>query len=205
VGRWPYIAVLVVAFAAGAVGVWAIAGGDGDETPPPPGPAFETTESPPPGDGAAAAKPDEFDQPAGSQARRAVTRAVRRYIEAITDRDGAALCRLVSGVADLDLPEERATCAGSVSASIGYRDPRGYPVFERARIAGRPKVELSGPEARATATVVTDFADRDEPSIEDDVIYLERGADGWAILKPSSTLYRAIGTPDVPPRVLTPP
>jgi hypothetical protein len=40
--------------------------------------------------------------------------------------------------------------------------------------------------------------------VEDDVIYLERGAGGWTIVKPSATLYRAIGTPDVPPQVLTP-
>jgi hypothetical protein len=197
--------VLVVAFAAGAVGVWAIAGDDGDETPPLSSPAPETTTSPQPGNEAAATKPDEFDQPAGSRARRAVTRVVRRYVEAITDRDGGAVCALVPSVADLGLPEERANCAESVAASIGYADPRGYPVFERARIAGRPEVALSGAEGRATVTVVTDFADRDEPSVEDDVIFLERAAGGWTIVKPSATLYRAIGTPDVPPQVLTPP
>ena len=194
---------LVVAFAAGAVGVWAI--GDDDETPPPASPPLETTTSPQPEDGAAATRPDEFDQPAGSRARRPVTRVVRGYVEAITDRDGEALCAVVPSVGELDLPQKRATCAESVSASIGYRDPRGYPVFERARIAGRPEVDLSGSEARATATVVTDFADRDEPSVEDDIVYLERGADGWTIVKPSATLYRAIGTPEVPPQVLAPP
>ena len=78
------------------------------------------------------------------------------------------------------------------------------PVFDRASISGRPEIELSGTAARATVTVVTDFADRDEPSIEDDVIYLERGDAGWTIVKPSATLYRAIGTLDVPPQVLSP-
>jgi hypothetical protein len=56
------------------------------------------------------------------------------------------------------------------------------------------------------ATVVTRFADREEASIEDDVVYLVLdGGAGWLIAKPSSTLYRAVGIADVPPSVLTPP
>ena len=56
------------------------------------------------------------------------------------------------------------------------------------------------------ATVITRFADRDEPSIEDDVVYLGRLARRrrvW-VSKPSATLYRAIGA-EVPPSALTPP
>ena len=53
--------------------------------------------------------------------------------------------------------------------------------------------------------MVTRFADRDEVSIEDDVVYLVRDAGSWSIAKPSSTLYRAVGIADVPPSVLTPP
>jgi hypothetical protein len=124
---------------------------------------------------------------------------------AISDRDGATVCELVPTAGDLDLPVEEGSCAASLSASIGYRDPRGVPVFERAAITGRPEVELNGAEARARVTVVTEFADRAEPSVEDDLVYLKRGPGGWEIVKPSSTLYRAIGTPDVPPEVLTPP
>ena len=56
------------------------------------------------------------------------------------------------------------------------------------------------------ATVVTRFADRDEPSVEDDIVYLPRPADNsdWVIAKPSATLYRAIGA-EAPPAVLAPP
>jgi hypothetical protein len=54
-------------------------------------------------------------------------------------------------------------------------------------------------------TTVTRFADREEPSIEDDVVYLTRSGDDWLIAKPSSTLYRAVGIAEVPPSVLAPP
>jgi hypothetical protein len=136
---------------------------------------------------------------------RDVQRAVRRYVTAIDSRDGALLCGLVDGIADLNLPVRRSSCAESVSESIGYRDPRGIPVFESATVTGAPEVELGEDSARATATVITEFADRDEPSVEDDVVYLVRRGGVWVIAKPSSTLYRAIGVSDVPPDVLEPP
>ncbi len=205
VNRWRYIALVAAAFAAGAVGVWAIGGDEEDnEAPPSPSPASEKPAPHPEEVNGGAAPPGGEVEPGGPGAEREVARVVRRYVVAITDRDGEALCELVPSAAELDLPEQRATCAESVSASIGYRDPRGYPVFESARIAGDPEIEVSGDEARATVTVVTDFADRDEPSIEDDVVYLERRGARWVIVKPSATLYRAIGVPDVSPQVLTP-
>ena len=55
------------------------------------------------------------------------------------------------------------------------------------------------------ATVVTQFADRSEASVEDDILYLIRTGDAWLVAKPSSTLYRAVGIADVPPSVLAPP
>ena len=134
-----------------------------------------------------------------------MTQTVRAYIEAISDRDGAAVCELVPTAVELDLPVDEGSCARSLSASIGFRNPRGIPVFDSASIAGRPRVELDGAAARARVTVVSKFADRPEPSIEDDLVYLERAGGGWTIVKPSSTLYRAIGTADVPPDVLSPP
>ena len=42
-------------------------------------------------------------------------------------------------------------------------------------------------------TIFTRFADRDEPSVEDDPIYLRRAGGGWLLAKPSLTFYRAIG------------
>lgn len=125
----------------------------------------------------------------------AVRRAVDAYVAALSAGDGERVCELFApdALAGLELPEERGDCAGSLAASIGYRDPRGLPQFERAELAELSAVELSGETARVTATIVTFFADRDEPSIEDDLIYLERSDDGWLVEKPSALLYRAIG------------
>ena len=59
--------------------------------------------------------------------------------------------------------------------------------------------------ARVTATVSHDFSDRPEPSVEEDVIYLDRVGDAWLVAKPSASFYRAIGYPEPPLRALTPP
>jgi hypothetical protein len=139
--------------------------------------------------------------------RREVERAVDRYVAALDARDGAALCDLLApGALELvELPRERGSCGRSFDASIGYRDPRGLPVFAGASVTGFVSTEVDGAEARATATVVTEFADRDEPSVEDDVVYLERRGGRWLVAKASSALYRAVGIADIPPQVLTPP
>ena len=149
----------------------------------------------------------EPDEPRLSPDERAVARAVRAYVGSLDQRDGAAACALLApGAIDaVDLPEERGDCAASLEASIGYRDPRGLPVWESARVVAVPSLEIDGEQAKVVATTVTQFADRDEPSIEDDVVYLRRAGDEWLIAKPSSTLYRAVGVADVPPSVLAPP
>jgi hypothetical protein len=200
-----YIALLAAAFVAGGVGLWLISGDDEE-------PATTQPLAGGPVDGGDQAgtplRNDQLEEDEPLEALAAenrARRAVRRYIEAIDSRDGALLCGLVDGIADLELPVRRETCAESVSESIGYRDPRGVPVFETATVAGAPEVELERDNARATVTVVTEFADRDEPSIEDDLIYLVRRGDAWGVAKASSTLYRAIGVSDVSPDVLEPP
>jgi hypothetical protein len=149
----------------------------------------------------------EPSEPRLSPDERAVARAVRAYVEALDQRDGAAACALLApGAIDaVKLPEERGDCASSLEASIGYRDPRGVPVWKSARVVALPSLEVDGEQAKVVATTVTQFADRDEPSIEDDVVYLVRSGDEWLIAKPSSTLYRAVGVADVPPSVLAPP
>ncbi len=134
-------------------------------------------------------------------------RAVRQYVGALVARDGERVCARFSPGAlnDFKLPVERGDCGASMSASIGYRDPRGFPQWEAAEIEAIKSVEVSGDEARVTATIVSEFADRDEPSVEDDVIYLRRAGDRWLIAAPSAILYRAVGAPDVPPQALAPP
>jgi hypothetical protein len=140
-------------------------------------------------------------------AERDVVRVVRAYVTALDTRDGARACdRFAPGALDsVRFPRERGTCARSVSASIGYRDPHGFPVFRHSRIARVVDVAVEGGSARVTATTVTRFAGDREPSVEDDLIYLALEGGRWLVVKPDALLYRAIGAGNIPPSVLTPP
>jgi hypothetical protein len=149
----------------------------------------------------------ESKAPRLDPAQHAVTASVREYVTALNERDGKRACALFvpGALAGFDFPRSRGDCASSLSASVGYRDPRGMPVYRRSRVARIPSVSIDGAQARVTATVVTRFADNREPSVEDDVIYLSRTDGRWLIAKPSITLYRAIGVGDIPPQALAPP
>lgn len=151
--------------------------------------------------------PGSIDEAELSLEERQAARTVRAYVNSLSDGDGAAVCALLApGVIDeVDLPRDRGGCAPSLNASIGYRDPRGSPVWERARVQGLITVLHEGERASVTASVVTWFADRRQPSIEDDVVHLRRADGEWRVAKASSTLYRAVGIADVPPQVLLPP
>ena len=132
---------------------------------------------------------------------------VRRYVAALDARGAKRICAVLApGVAlELEPPVHRDDACASIAASVGYRDPRGLPVWDAAEVTDIRSIEVDGRQAKVVATVVTRFADRDEPSIEDDVVYLTRLTGRWYVSKPSSTLYRAIGIADVPPSVLSPP
>jgi hypothetical protein len=163
---------------------------------PPRGEPTEPAETPP-GD------------PRSTELEQAAARAVGDYLEALDAGDGARACGLLvpGALQELELPEPRGGCAASLTASIGYRDPRGLPVWEgvEARRIRVTELDRGGRSARVVATVETTFADRDEPSIEDDLVYLSRGDGRWLVAKPSSTLYRAVGIADIPPSVIAPP
>jgi hypothetical protein len=139
--------------------------------------------------------------------QREVAVVIRRYVDALDARDGEAVCSLfMPGELDeVRLPRERGDCGASLTASIGYRDPRGFPVYAGSRVARIASVKIVDGTARTVATTVTQFAGNREPSIEDDVVYLDRRGGRWLIAKPSATFYRAIGTGDIPPSVLAPP
>jgi len=112
----------------------------------------------------------------------------------------------VPGALDsLRLPVQGSDCASSVAGSLGYRDPRGYPVWQRSRVRHFDAVTHVGSFTRVTVTIRTIYAGGRTPSTEDDVIYLERSGSRWLLAKPSVTLYRAIGVPNAPPSVLAPP
>ena len=147
------------------------------------------------------------EDPRATELARDAEALVRQYVEALNGRDGQGVCDLFAPAAldGLRLPEQRGDCAASLSASIGYRDPRGLPVWEDATVPTVRITEIDNRSATVVATVVSHFADRDEASVEDDVIYLVRSGGRWLIAKPSATLYRAVGIADVPPSVLAPP
>lgn len=139
--------------------------------------------------------------------RREAERVVREYIEALDERDGAAVCGLLApGALDgVKLPHDRGSCAASLNASIGFKDPRGLPQFAGVAVAQMGSTDVGAKQARVTTTIVTRFADRTEPSIEDDIIYLTRVGDELLVAKASTALYRAVGIADIPPEVISPP
>ncbi len=167
----------------------------------------DAPEQEPPDDGDDGQREPEPSGPSAAvRQQRAVMRVVRVYVEGLVDRDGAAVCSLFEpGALDsLEFPVDRGDCASSLSASIGYRDPRGIP-WRDTRIQEFVEVSVTPPEARATVGVFTRFAGDREPSIEDDLIYMERSGDEWLIVKPSTTIYRAIGIAEIPLDVIKPP
>lgn len=142
-----------------------------------------------------------------SRSERLAARAAEDYVSAIDARDGARICRLLlpGAIAKVDLPRERGNCASSLEASLGYRDPRGFPVWRNSSLEAVDLVDTSGDGGTVFATVFTRFADRPEPSVEDDPIYLRRTGGRWRVAQPSLTLYRAVGIAEPPPTVLSPP
>ncbi len=134
-------------------------------------------------------------------------RAAEDYVSAIDARRGTEICRLlVPGAIDaIELPRDRGDCGSSLDASLGYRDPRGLPVWQSSTLEAVDSVDTSGDAGTVFATVFTRFADRPEPSVEDDPIYLRRDGGRWLVAQPSLTLYRAVGIAEPPPAVLSPP
>jgi hypothetical protein len=220
--------------AAVAVAVALAAGCGDDDEPDPPraddvttttsAPAAETTQGTANGnEGPSNAQPAAGDKPPRDKEQgptesgdadprltgleRAAMRTVEDFVAALDARDGALACSLLApgALSELRLPHPKGGCAVSLEASIGYRDPRGLPVWKHAEVTQVGLPELEGETAKVVGTVITRFADREEVSVEDDVFYLQRAANGWALAKPSSTLYRAVGIADVPPTVLSPP
>ncbi|UJA21441.1 hypothetical protein HJD18_15280 [Thermoleophilia bacterium SCSIO 60948] len=146
-------------------------------------------------------------EPRFSPEQREAQRVARRYLEAIDSRDGAAVCAALApgAIDELELPVERGSCAASVEASIGYKAPGGLPVYEGSRVNGFVSTTLEDYGVQVVAAVQTDFSDRDEPSVEDDVVYLTDAGGKLLVAKPSTSLYRAVGVADIPPSVISPP
>jgi hypothetical protein len=177
-------------------------------------PASTTTTTTREGDTATETEPANSPKPQGptpaelaAKRRREAESVVDDYIKALDRRDGAAVCALLApGALDqVKLPHERGSCAASLEASIGYKDPRGLPQFAGVAVAQHGSTQVGPNEARVTVTIVTRFADRTEPSIEDDLVYLTRVGGRLKVAQASTALYRAVGIADIPPSVISPP
>jgi hypothetical protein len=136
---------------------------------------------------------------------RSAAAAARAYVESIDDRDGRAVCdRLEPGsLEELDLPA--ASCAAALERSFGRSSSRGLPVWRSSEMTNDVSAAIDGESARVVATVFTRYRDEREPTIEDDIIYLTRASGDWRVVKPSATLYRAVGIAEIPLDVLQPP
>lgn len=226
--------VVVIAVAAGGT-VLLVAGDEDDEPPAPPATTAEPGGATPPGGAereprrpsGGGDRRDGEDRRGGDDRRRgdrlsraigrderpedlaerAAARTVRAYVAALDRGAGERVCELLApgAIERVRLPRDRGDCGASLSASIGYRDPRGLPVWRSGRIGAIKSLEVEGERSKVVATTVTEFADRDEPSVEDDVVYLERDGGRWLIAKPSAILYRAVGIADIPLEAITPP
>ncbi len=137
----------------------------------------------------------------------AAARAARAYVDAIDARDGRALCGALAGdgLDAIELPAVRGSCAASMEASLGFRGKGGQPVWDSSEMTQDVSAQIDGDSARVVATVFTEYADVREPTIEDDIIYLSRAGEDWLVVKPSATLYRAVGIADIPLSALEPP
>ena len=152
-------------------------------------------------------EPGPSGPPPSTDDETAAADAAREYVEAINDRDGRSVCGafVPGGLGTFELPKDQGRCPASLEASLGYRGNRGQPVWDRSEMTQDISAQIDGDSARVVATVFTEYADVREPTIEDDIIYLARSGNQWLVVKPSATLYRAVGIADVPLEALQPP
>jgi hypothetical protein len=222
-------ATLIVATALVGLGVGLATGLLGDDDPPAPAPVTvageeqstepEASEGKDQGDSSKNSDlPRTEDDPEGiepgptgplpsSEDETAAADAARRYVEAINAEDGQAVCRAFAddGLNGLKLPVVRGSCSESLDDSIGFHGKAAQVPWARSEMTQDVSAQIDGDAARVVATVFTEYADGREPTIEDDIIYLARSGDRWLVVKPSSTLYRAVGIADVPLDALQPP
>ncbi len=151
--------------------------------------------------------PGPSGPPPSSDDETAAAGAARDYVRAIDDREEREVCGafMPGGLDALEFPATRGSCAASVASSLGFKGQDGQPVWASSEMTQDVSAEVDGDSARVVATVFTEYADVREPTIEDDIIYLSRANGRWLVVKPSATLYRAVGIADVPLEALQPP
>lgn len=141
-----------------------------------------------------------------STEERAAAAAARGYVRALARRDERAACAAFKpgALEDFEFPRGGPACASGVRASLGTA-AKGRPKWKRSVMTRDVSAAIEGDRARVVATVFTVYERIREPTIEDDIVYLDRVGDSWLVAKPSATFYRAVGIAEFPPSVLTPP
>jgi hypothetical protein len=148
---------------------------------------------------------EAVEEAGGSDEAAEAERASEGYVRAIDARDASGVCASLAPGALVGVRGASGPCEQALGAALGRRPAGGGPAWKRTEIRGPTKVAIADQRARVTLEVLHRFADRRYPSLEDDVIYLERSGDRWLVVKPSATLYRAIGYPEPPLRAFAPP
>jgi hypothetical protein len=143
---------------------------------------------------------------AGPSVKHILAGRVRAYVAALNDHDARRVCSMFApgALSGFRFPHSEGSCPDSLSASIGYRDPRGLPVWRRSHLGTVDSVSTRGATGRVTATVQTLFAKGREPSVEDDLVYFTRRGGGWLIAQPDALLYRVVGA-EPSPQAISPP
>ena len=143
--------------------------------------------------------------PPEDEAEEEAVSAAEAYVAAVDARDPVAACALLAPGALKAVRGERGDCESDLERLIGRKPPGGAPVWDGTRVENLVSVVAEEERARVTLKVFHRFSDRKNPSVEDDVIYLERHGDDWLVSQADATLYRAVGYPEPPLRAYAPP
>ena len=201
--RAPRTAAAVLALALLASGCGGDGGGDDDadaETLA----TGEATELAPEAPGGEVTEPAEPGPPESDDEEEAAS-AAEAYVAAIDARDPAQACALLAPGALDRVRGARGDCESDLERLIARKPPGGAPVWDGTRVENLISVVAAEDHARVTLEVFHRFSDRQNPSVEDDVIFLERRGDRWLVTQADATLYRAVGYPEPPLRAYTPP
>jgi hypothetical protein len=143
--------------------------------------------------------------PAENEEEAEAVEAAETHVAAIDSRDPAAACALLAPGALDGVRGAGGDCEADLERLIGRPPKGGAPAWDGTRVVQLVSVVADGDNARVTLEVYHRFSDRKNPSVEDDVIFLERRADAWLVTQADATLYRAVGYPEPPLRAYAPP
>ena len=140
------------------------------------------------------------------------TSVVQDYVQAINARNGEAVCAFLTddAVKQLGLDDAGLPCARGVAGFIGYVEDSGSPRFLRYEsVDAQEGAEEEGLRSVRLSLEARFHSDSAGGTFEacrfEDIVWLERTAEGWRIAKPSLALYAAFGAARFPSEILDSP